>query len=251
MMSRPSGQPPSVAPPTPPPALSNTQTPNSDRPGGSLRSPNCLRVSDRATQAPLQTQLAQPRPPQAHLSLLHATCAKCTAFFPRHEHVRPRCQRQCRLQPKGPGRHQGPDCSGPPLPPRRLLQAASTALGASSPPASPAAQGPAPSPARPRASPEAGLCAPSAPSPGPNCATDPALPTCRPGVAGVPSVLALLASSNSGTGARARASGPAPRTSARITSSAHRILGIVVFKRATRARLGRPVPLLGVLLTQL
>lgn len=34
--------------------------------------------------------------------------------------------------------------SGPPLPPRRLLRAASTALGPASPPASSAAQGPAP-----------------------------------------------------------------------------------------------------------
>lgn len=44
--------------------MSNTQTPNSHSPSGSLRSPSSLRVRGRATQAPLQTQLAQPRPPQ-------------------------------------------------------------------------------------------------------------------------------------------------------------------------------------------
>lgn len=150
-------------------------------------------------------------------------------------------------------RHRGPGGSGPPLPPRRLLQATSTALGPASPPASPAVQGRAPSPARPGLAPH--LKPGSVPRPlrarGPAAPQMPALPTCRQGVAGVPSVLALLASSNSGTRARARALGPASRTSARITSSAHRILGIVVFKRAACTSLGRPEALLGVLFTQL
>lgn len=187
---------------TPPPEKRLTLLP---RLGWELQPPKGQRQASSGTASAVAAQA-----PSAPLCLSYTTCAKYAPFLPRHEHLRPTVsERHGRLHKKGPERHTaGLYRPTPPTLCACLLQAASIALGPASPPASPAAQGPAPSPARPSPSPEAGLSAPHARNPGLSCASDPELPTCHPGVAGVRRVPVRLANANAGARTRALARDP-------------------------------------------
>lgn len=125
------------------------QAPITDRPAGSVGSPTALPKGQR--QAGPRTGFNAAGAAQApSLTSPCSTCAKCAPSFPRHQN------NMCVPAVSGSeGSSEVWSVTGqgwtgpPPLQPPCLLQAASTALGPASPPASPAAQGPTPSPARP------------------------------------------------------------------------------------------------------
>lgn len=85
MMSRPYRHPLSVASPplnTPPQALSNRQTPNSDRqPRWFPTEPQLPKGQRQGDPGTASNAAGAAQAATAHLSLLHATCANCAAFF--------------------------------------------------------------------------------------------------------------------------------------------------------------------------